>query len=118
MFLTVIVVTVVVQAAGFCKRPPASLNRAKQYLKKVKLYKKQQVDHLTQDNVIEEFTKLDKARTAKIVEKMKAENLLSRPLKRKSQAKPLPRKKVKIEEDIEPKNNRTESLFVKKDVDT
>ena len=60
-------VTIVVKAAGYCKRAPASVNQAKTYLKKEKFYKKREVDYLSEDNVVEEFLKLCRARNPKVI---------------------------------------------------
>ena len=58
--------------------------------------------------------KLVKARPTNIVEKIKSENLLSRPLKRKRTEKPSVRKKVKSEEASKEQADKTSTLVVVK----
>ena len=92
-------VTLIVQAAGYCKRDPASINEAKTYLKKEKLYKKKEVEHLSDANVVEEFLKLCRARSRKVIEKMKQEadvQIQKIPRKRKRDDAKSPRKKPKV----------------------
>ena len=83
-------VTVIVKAAGYCKRAPASIKQAKTYLKKEKLYKKSEVDHLNDENVVKEFLKLCRARSRVVVAKMKEEADMK--LKQKN-----PRKRKRVE---------------------
>ena len=91
-------VTVIVMAAGYCKRAPASITQAKTYLKKVKLYKKREVEYLTEENVVEEFLKLCRARSRQVIAKMKQEAAVKKekPRKRKRVEPKAPRKKPKV----------------------
>ena len=91
-------VTVVVQAAGYCKRAPASLNQAKTYLKKEKFYKKSEVEHLTEESVVENFLKWFRAYGRAVIAEMKKEASkvkLKKPRKRKRVEKNPIRKKLR-----------------------
>ena len=63
-------VTIVAQAAGYCKRAPVSTKQVQTYLKKVKQYKNAEVQHLTDENIVSEFTRLIKARPMKVIDGM------------------------------------------------
>ena len=84
------------KAAGLCKRAPVSIKQVQTYLKKVKLYKNVEVEHLTDENIVAEFTRLVKARPKKVIDKM----LASKPkpkVKRKRTETIVPRKKPRLE---------------------
>ena len=89
-------VTIVVQAAGMCKRAPVSIKQVQAYLKKVKLYKNVEVQHLTDANVVDEFTRLVKARPSKVINKMLS-NKPKPKVKRKRNENVAPRKKPRLE---------------------
>ena len=100
-------VTVVVKAAGYCKRAPASIKQAKTYLKKEKLYKKSEVDHLNDENVVEEFLKLCRARSRVVVAKMKEEaDLKLKHKKPKNRVENTPTRKKRKVPDIKPEGSR------------
>ena len=89
-------VTIVVQAAGMCKRAPVSIKQVQAYLKKVKLYKNVEVQHLTDANIVDEFTRLVKARPSKVINKMLS-NKPKPKVKRKRNENVAPRKKPRLE---------------------
>ena len=73
-----------------------SIKQAQTFLKKVKLYKNADVEHLTDENIVAEFTRLVKARPKKVIDKM----LASKPkpkVKRKRTETIVPRKKSRLE---------------------
>ena len=89
-------VTIVVQAAGYCKRAPVSIKQVQTYLKKVKLYKNAEVQHLTDENMVDEFTRLVKARPTKVIDGMVARDVKPK-RKRKRIDKITERKKPRLQ---------------------
>ena len=82
-------VTVVLVAAGYCKRTPPTMKQIKNYLKGVHSYKGPELNHLNQENIVSEFRKLVRARKGVI----KPEKVS--PVKRETAKKPKPRLKGK-----------------------
>ena len=78
------------------KCAPVSIKQAQTYLKKVKLYKNVEVQHLTDENIVAEFTRLVKARPKKVIDKMVASKPKPR-VKRKRVEKLAARKKPRLE---------------------
>ena len=73
-----------------------SIKQVQAYLKKVKLYKNVEVQHLTDANIVDEFTRLVKARPSKVINKMLS-NKPKPKVKRKRNENVAPRKKPRLE---------------------
>ena len=84
-----------------------SIKQAQTYLKKVKLYKNVEVQHLTDENIVAEFTRLIKARPTKVINLM----ILSKPkpkAKRKRNKKMTARQKPRLD-TVKPEAATTET---------
>ena len=81
---------------SLCTRAPVSIKQSQTYLKKVKLYKNVEVQHLTDENIVAGFTRLIKARPTKVINLMIL-NKLKPKVKRKRNEKMTARKKPRLD---------------------
>ena len=94
-------VTLVVVAAGYCKRTPPTMKQIKNYLKGVHAYKETQLKHLNEENIVAEFRKLVRSKKAVV----KPEKV-SRARKHTMKPKPQLKGKKRKPEFITPKRKR------------
>ena len=99
-------VTMVVVAAGYCKRTHPTMKQIKNYLKGVHSYKDKQLKHLSDDNIVVEFRKLVRSKKTVVkpekVSRVKSDVAITpkpqlKGKKRKSEFTPPKRKRIKKE---------------------